>query len=149
MKPDMSRWLKLSIGLAAALLAGWLSYGPLGRGEAFAARLEGQVRQMLTTIEHSSPIGVQVNREPLSRVVILSGNLGRYPREQVPLRGQIGLNGLVASLPGVGGVRWADEPARPAVPLLAELLGFAALAWALGLGLGWLIFRRRRREGFL
>ena len=38
----MSRWQKLSIGLAAALLAGWVSHGPLGRGTAYVDRLEAE-----------------------------------------------------------------------------------------------------------
>jgi hypothetical protein len=145
----MSRWIKLPIGLAAALLAGWLSFGPLGRGEAFAARIEADIRRMLTTIETPGPIGVQVARDPLARVVILTGTLGRYEREQLRIRGETGLNGLVASRPGVGGVRWANEPAGRVVPMLAELLAMAALAWAVGLGLGWLLSRRKRREGYL
>jgi len=145
----MSRWIKLLIGLAAALLAGWLSFGPLGRGEAFAARIEAEIRQMLSTIELPGPIGVQVARAPLARVVILSGRLGQYQREEINIRGETGLNGLVASRPGVGGVRWANEPAGRVVPMLAEMLGLAALAWAIGLGLGWLLFGRPRREGYL
>ncbi|HYI48319.1 MAG TPA: hypothetical protein VEX35_07640 [Allosphingosinicella sp.] len=145
----MSRWIKLPIGLAAALLAGWLSFGPLGRGEAFAARIEADIRRMLTTIETPGPIGVQVERAPLARVVTLTGRLGQYEREQLLIRGETGLNGLVASRPGVGGVRWANEPAGRVVPMLAELLAMAALAWAVGLGLGWLLSRRKRREGYL
>lgn len=145
----MSRWIKLPIGFAAALLAGWLSFGPLGRGEAFAAKLEAEIRQMLSTIETPGQIGVRVARDPLARVVVLTGRLPQYERERIRIRGEAGLNGLVESRPGVAGVRWADQPAGRAVPMLAELLAMAALAWAIGLGLGWLLFGRPRREGFL
>ena len=59
-----------------------------------------------------------------------------------------GINDRVAAVPGMAGLRW--ERAGPVVPLLAETLGLAALAWLIGLGLGWLIFRpRHKREGYL
>lgn len=35
------------------------------------------------------------------------------------------------------------------MPLLAETLILVALAWLIGLGLGWLLFGRRRRSSFL
>ena len=35
------------------------------------------------------------------------------------------------------------------MPLLAETLILVAAAWLLGLGLGWLLFGRRRRRSFL
>ena len=36
------------------------------------------------------------------------------------------------------------------MPLLAEVLGLTAIAWLIGLGIGWLIFRpRRARTGYL
>ena len=35
------------------------------------------------------------------------------------------------------------------MPLVAETLILVALAWLIGLGIGWLIFARRRRTSFL
>lgn len=35
------------------------------------------------------------------------------------------------------------------MPLLAETLILAALAWLIGVGIGWLLFGRRRRSSFL
>jgi hypothetical protein len=35
------------------------------------------------------------------------------------------------------------------MPLLAETLILVALAWLVGLGIGWLLFGRRRRSSFL
>ena len=59
-----------------------------------------------------------------------------------------GINDRVQAVPGMSGLRW--EPSGRVVPLIAETLGIAALAWAIGLGLGWLIFRpKRKREGYL
>lgn len=161
----MSRWLKLLIGLAASLLAAWLSYGPLGRGAAFIDRLEADAKAVVERVktENRLPgVAVRMSREPLARMAILSGpandlqrcgtvifsgpDAGCTPREQdVP-----GLNGRVGDVPGMAGVLWVDEPSRRIVPLLAECLALAALAWLIGLGIGWLVFRpRRKREGYL
>ena len=63
---------KALIGLAAALVAGWGSHGPLGRGGAFLdtlqARAEAEIRQ-------GELAGVQVrfSRDPLRRQAVLSG----------------------------------------------------------------------------
>ena len=35
------------------------------------------------------------------------------------------------------------------MPLLAETLLLVALAWLIGVGLGWLLFGRRRRNSFI
>ncbi|HEX9932178.1 MAG TPA: hypothetical protein VGB08_05000 [Allosphingosinicella sp.] len=35
------------------------------------------------------------------------------------------------------------------MPLLLETLLLCALAWLIGLGIGWLLFGRKRRESFL
>jgi hypothetical protein len=141
----MARWTKLLIGLAAALLAAWLSYGPMGQSEAFAGGLEARARGMVRYAELPG-VEVHMSRAPLSRVAILAGTANDFQRNGI---GDLpGIDGRIASIPGVAGVRWADEPAGFAIPLLAELLGLAALAWLIGLGLGWLLFRPRR-EGFL
>ena len=45
-------------------------------------------------------------------------------------------------------MRWADERSagRRIVPLVLETLAVAALAYLIGLGLGWLLWGRRREE---
>lgn len=157
----MSRGVKILIGLAVALLAGWVAHGPLGRGTAYVDMLEAGARAGVARTEIKG-ITVQMNREPLARVAILSGtddpflrcgsasfirgnrdcSMARRPTD-VP-----GINDRVAAVPGMAGLRW--EPRGRVVPLLAETLGLTALAWLIGLGLGWLIFRpRREREGYL
>ena len=35
------------------------------------------------------------------------------------------------------------------MPLLIETLLLSAVAWLIGLGIGWLLFGRKRRESFL
>jgi len=165
----MSRWLKLIIGLAAALLAAWLSYGPLGRGEAYVDDLEQRAGAIVAAAELPG-IQLHMRREPLSRVAILCGptnDLQRdgLPRARPPLPGLTGRAGLAG---GISDVRWQRPPPTPRgdtpacipgaraadesgiVPLLAEWLGLAAFAWLIGLGLGWVFFRYRpKREGYL
>jgi hypothetical protein len=62
----------------------------------------------------------------------------------------MGVSDYVRDVDGIASVRWADEPASNGrvVPLLAETLAWTALAYFIGLGLGWLLWGRRRREGF-
>lgn len=139
----MSRWLKLMIGLAAALFAGWLSYGPLGQGDAFVGKLEARAKGMVRFAALPG-VDVRLAREPLARVAILSGPANDFQRNGI---GDLpGLNGRIESVPGVSDVRWDAQ--GKVVPLIAEVLGLVALAWLIGLALGWLIFRPRR-EGYL
>ena len=64
--------LKLLIGLAAALVAGWIAHGPLGRGEAFVDRLQARSEQALREAEIAT-VSVRFARDPLSRQAILTG----------------------------------------------------------------------------
>lgn len=160
----MSRWLKLFIGFAAALLAAWLSYGPLGRGEAYVNGLEQRAGAIIAIAELPG-IQLKMHRAPLSRVAILCGptnDLQRNGQRSLP-----GLTGRAYLADGVSDVRWQRPPPTPRartpacipgapaadesgiIPLLVEWLGVAALAWLIGLGLGWVFFGRRKREGFL
>jgi hypothetical protein len=157
----VSRGVKILIGLVVALLAGWVAHGPLGRGAAYVDILEVGAKAGVARTELPG-ISVQMNREPLARVVILSGTDDPFLRCgtasfirgnkdcHIPRRPSDvpGINDRVEAVPGISGFRW--EPRGRVVPLLAETLGLTALAWLIGLGLGWLIFRpRRKREGYL
>ncbi len=143
----MPRAVKMLIGLAAALLTAWVWHGPLGRGEAFIGSLERQARASVATAELPG-IEVRLGRSPLSRNVILSGQANDLQREG--LGSQKGLSDLVRDVPGIARVRWADAPEREraALPLLAETMILAALAYLFGLAIGWLLWGRPRREGF-
>jgi hypothetical protein len=139
----MSAWQKLLIGLCAALAAGWIGHGPLGRGAAFVDRIETQAKAV---VRASAVPGVEVrfSRDPLSRLAILSGPANDFQREG---QGRLpGLNQRVGGVPGVSAISW-DQAGRP-VPLIAETLLLVALTYLIGVGFGWL-FSRPKRETFL
>jgi hypothetical protein len=139
--------LKAILGLLAALAAAGISHGPLGRGEALVDRLDRDARAGVARADVPG-ISVRLGRDPLDRNAILSGAANDLQREG--LGSQEGISDYVRDVEGIGTVRWADERAleRRALPLLAETMILAALAYLLGLGLGWLLWGRRRREGF-
>ena len=98
----MSAQIKFLIGLAAALLAGWIGHGPLGQGEAFIDRLDAQAKAVVRDSE--LPVQVRFERNPLSRQAILSGHVDQFQREGM---GSFpGIDGRVSAIPGVSGVRW-------------------------------------------
>lgn len=144
----MSRTGKLLSGLVAALLAGWLQHGPIGTGEALIGKLETQARELVAATEVPG-VGVTFARAPLSRTAVLSGPANEFQRNGM---GEMpGLTGMVGSIEGVEAVNWADEPeaGKAAFPLLAEVLVATAIAYLIGVGAGWLLFGRKRRESYL
>ncbi|HEX8222333.1 MAG TPA: hypothetical protein VF605_00795 [Allosphingosinicella sp.] len=139
--------LKATIGFLLTLAAAWTSHGPLGHGEALVDRLERDVRAAVDRSELPG-LSVSLGRDPLDRNVTLAGPTNDLQREGLG-SGQ-GINDFVREVDGIATVRWTDEPAfeRRALPLLAETMVLAALAYLIGLGLGALIWRRRRRDGY-
>jgi hypothetical protein len=101
----MSPRVKFLIGLAAALLSGWIGHGPLGQGEAFVDQLDARSRAVIKQWE--LPVQVRFERDPLSRQAILSGHIDQFQREGLP--NFPGISGRVAMVPGVSGVRWEGE----------------------------------------
>jgi hypothetical protein len=102
----MPRLAKFLIGLAAALLAGWIGHGPLGQGQAFVDRLEALSKAEIAKAELSQ-VHVRFDRDPLRREAILSGQADQFQREGM---GQFkGINQRVAAVPGVSRVRWEGE----------------------------------------
>jgi hypothetical protein len=142
----MANVVKVLIGLAAALAAGWVWHGPLGQGRALVDDLEARARIAVAQAELPG-IDVRLPRDPLSRSATLSGPANDLQREG--MGSQQGVSDYVREVEGVSGVRWADEAAARVMPLLAETLILQALAFLVGLALGRLFLGRRRRESFL
>jgi hypothetical protein len=144
----MTRSVKILIGLAAVLLMGWIWHGPMGRGAAFVDALEAEAKDVVAYAELPM-IKVRLGRDPLSRNATLSGPADDFQRHG--MKDEPGLGGRVGLIDGIGGVRWVDEPRRGgwALPLLVETEIQLALAYALGFGLGALLFGRRKRQSFL
>ena len=101
----MSPLAKFLIGLAVALLSGWVAHGPLGQGGAFIDQLDAQAKDVIKQSE--LPVQVRFARDPLRRQAILSGHADRFQREG--LGNFPGIDGRVAAVPGVSGVRWEGE----------------------------------------
>lgn len=102
----MPTFFKFLIGLAVALLAGWVAHGPLGQGETFVNQLQLRADAVL---REAAVAGVQVrfSRDPLSRQAILSGPANEFQREGQGLFP--GLNDRIGAVPGVSGFRWEEE----------------------------------------
>jgi hypothetical protein len=139
----MKSWQKLLTGLVAALAAGWIGHGPLGRGAAFVDQIETGAKAVVHAADLPG-VDVRLRRNPLSRHAVLSGPADDFQREG--LGDFPGLNQRVAAVPGVSGISWDED--GTAVPLLAETLLLVALAFVIGVGLGW-VLARPKRETFL
>jgi hypothetical protein len=143
----LPRIAKLLIGVAAALLAGWVFHGPIGRGEAFASRLEARARAVVTEAELPE-IRARIDRAPLARRILMSGPADEFQREG---QGYFpGLNDRILGLGGIAAIQWPDEPERKSwpLPLLLETELIVLIAFLAGLGLG-RFWSRPRRQGYL
>ena len=142
----MSPKAKFLVGLAAVVGLGAIYHGPAGAGDRFAAAVEVQAKTAVADTEIAG-LSVALQRGPLSRVAVISGEADRFQRDGM---GSLpGLNDIVASVPGVSAVRWADEPTRGAMPLLVETLLMLLAGYLLGFGASWLLFGRPKRETYL
>jgi hypothetical protein len=147
----MSAIVRFLIGLAAVLLMGWVSHGPLGHGERLVAALEAQAR---TAIQQSEVPGVEVRmaRDPIARVATLSGPANDFQREGM---GQYpGINDRIRAIDGISDLRWADaaqakEGGATIMPLILETFLALVLAYLIGAGLGWLLFGRTKKDSYL
>lgn len=103
----MSAPVKLLAGLLATLVAAWISYGPLGQGEAYVAALEARAMAAVRESEVAG-VSVRLQREPMMwRQAILSGPANDFQREGMGLLP--GLNDRVLAVPGIASVRWEDS----------------------------------------
>ena len=102
----MPAWTKLLIGAAAALTAGWISHGPLGRGEAFVAGLEAAANAQVAEAELPG-VTARFSREPLSRKAILTGSANDFQREGMGLLP--GINDRIRGIAGISGIEWRED----------------------------------------
>lgn len=102
----MPKLPKFFIGLGATLAAGWISHGPLGRGDAFVSELEAGLQAVLADANVATVSG-RVQREPLARTALLSGTADQFQREG--LGSLPGIDERALSVPGMGRVRWTDQ----------------------------------------
>lgn len=102
----MPPWAKISIGLAAALLAGWLHHGPYGGGAAFIDALDARAQRRLQAAQLPA-VTVRMQREPLARIAILSGEANDFQKQG--LRDFPGINERIETIPGLAGIRWEGE----------------------------------------
>lgn len=120
----------LVIAAAAAL---W--HGPLGAGGRFAAEVERQARETLVNYEMAQ-VRSRLETSPLRRTLVLAGPADSFQRGE--------LIRIMAAIPGIARVRWADMPAGRSLPLLAEAELAVLAAFGLGLALAYFIELRRR-----
>jgi hypothetical protein len=138
--------VKILIGLAATWLAAWINHGPAGNGARIVDALQAQANAVVARADIPG-VTVQVQRDPFARVATLSGPADEFQRNG--MGGLKGLTQLVAEIQGIKTVRWADRPATGVtVPLLAESLLAATVAFLVGLALGWLLWGRPPRERY-
>jgi len=101
----MPKAVKFLIGFAAALAAGWISHGPLGRGEMFVERLEADLQLVIANAGLPGVTG-RVQRDPLARTAILSGPADQFQREG--MGSMPGINRRVLTVPGMARYEWTN-----------------------------------------
>ena len=102
----MTKPLKFLIGLAAALAVGWVSHGPLGRGEAFLTQLEEPLQPLIANTRVAG-VTVHMQRDPMARTAILSGPADCFQRNGLGSYG--GIDARVLTIPGIRRVEWTNE----------------------------------------
>lgn len=104
----MNRMTILVLGILAVIGAAWLWHGPLGAGDRLARQIETDARAQLDRDEMTQ-VQARVERQPLSRRLILSGPADDFQRREIKRR--------LEALPAVGEAVWSassleSEPAR-------------------------------------
>lgn len=143
----MKREWRLPAGILAALLLAWIAHGPLGHGQGLTSRIDAAAQNVL---DYAGVPGVTaaVQQAPLARVVTLAGPANAFQRDG--MGGYPGITGRMEAIPGVAKVRWADTPASGFVlPLLAETMILALIAFFAGYAVGWFLFGRTMRRSYL
>ena len=85
------------LGVAATLAATAIYHGPMGKGDALAAKIERDARAELDRQEMFQ-VHARLERGPLRRRLILSGPADDFQRGALPE--------IMATVPGVDDVAW-------------------------------------------
>ena len=93
----MNRLAIFGAGVAATLGFGAIWHGPVGAGDAFAARADALARATLDHYEMTA-VSARLERSPLSRTMVLSGRADSFQRTE--------LVRILREVPGVSNVRW-------------------------------------------
>jgi hypothetical protein len=88
----------LALGILMVIGATWLWHGPLGAGDRLARQIESGARAQLDRDEMVQ-VQAQVERQPLTRRLILSGPADDFQRREIKRR--------LEALPGVGEAVWS------------------------------------------
>ena len=83
------------VGATLALTALW--HGPLGAADRLTARIEADARAQLDRDEMTQ-VHARLQRDPLTRRVILSGAADQFQRAEIARR--------ILAIPGVGDTLW-------------------------------------------
>ena len=102
----MKSWSRFLVGLAVALACGWISHGPIGRGEAYVGQLEAKAERVIRATELPG-VRVRFERDPLRRFARLSGEANEFQREGQGL--YPGINDRILAIPGVAGLAWEQR----------------------------------------
>ena len=133
------RRLTLGLAAAAALTGALLWHWPSGAADRLAGTIERTARTTLVYYELPH-IGAVVQRAPMTRRVLLSGNADAFQRRE--------LVRIMNDIPGVGSVAWQTPsgpgPSRMMLPLLVEAAMAALAGLASGMLAAHLIELRRR-----
>ncbi len=99
----MNSWFKFALGLGAACLCGWASHGPGGRGAALLDQIDASAARRVAAVRLPD-LAARTDRDPMRRVVLLSGATDTIQREgfgSFP-----GINERMETIPGVSGIEW-------------------------------------------
>ena len=103
----MTPAVKFLIGLVAVAAMTWVQHGPLGGGERLVSKIEADAQAAVNAT--GLPVRVHMQRDPLARVAILSGQADDFQREG---QGSLpGINDIVRGTEGVADLRWTSPPA--------------------------------------
>jgi len=125
----------IALGLALSLAGAAIWHGPLGAANRVTVAVENATRRALDHYEMPQ-IDARLQRGPLSRQLILSGKADDFQRSE--------LARLMSQVPGASRATWSRTDRS--LPLIVESFIAAAVGYAFGLLLAYLITLHRRHN---